>query len=107
MTFNTLLPSLVFFLFADDTNILYTDKHFRSLESAINSELANVYEWLTANRLTLNTKKSNFVIFRPRQKVITYQPKCYCMAMIDKANPALYANTMLITSEFYLTKNCP
>ena len=31
-------------------------------------------EWLAANKLTLNVKKSNFVIFHPRQKKLTYQP---------------------------------
>ena len=53
MTFKTLLPNLAFFLFADDTNILYADKHLRSLESVINSEHANVLEWL------LNTQQIN------------------------------------------------
>ena len=37
----------------------------------VNIELQNVYNWLTANKLTLNIKKSNFVVFRP------YQPKLY------------------------------
>ena len=64
-----------FFLFADDTNILYANKNLRTLETVINTELASVYECLTANRLTLNIKKSNYVIFRPYQKVITYHPR--------------------------------
>ena len=29
--------------------------------------------WLNANKLTINAKKSNFVIFRPMQKKLTYQ----------------------------------
>lgn len=33
------------------------------------------YNWLTANKLTLNTKNSNFVIFHPYQKGLAYQPK--------------------------------
>ena len=59
----------------NDTNILYADKHLRSLESVTNAELAKVYEWLTANRLTLNIKKSKYVIFHPYQKALTFQPK--------------------------------
>ena len=35
----------------------------------------NVYDWLTANKLTLNTRKSNFVIFCPPQRKLTYQPR--------------------------------
>ena len=50
----------------------------RDLETIVNIELQNVYNWLTANKLTLNIKKSNFVIFRPYQKRLAYQPKL-CM----------------------------
>ena len=64
---------LAFYLFADDTNLLYADKNLRTLELVVNSELHKVYEWLTANKLTLNIKKSNFIIFRPHQKKIDYQ----------------------------------
>ena len=31
------------------------------------------YNWLIANKLSLNIKKSNFVIFRPRQKKLNHQ----------------------------------
>ena len=51
---------LAFYLFADDTNLLYTDLNLPSLENIVKIELNRAYEWLTANRLTLNTKKSNF-----------------------------------------------
>ena len=61
---------LNFFLFADDTNLLYAHKNLKSLEIAVNSELLKLSDWLTANKLTLNIKKSNFVIFRPHQKKI-------------------------------------
>ena len=57
-----------FFLFADDTNLLYADKNLRLLELTVNKELTSVCNWLMANKLSLNTKKSNFVIFRPYQK---------------------------------------
>ncbi len=63
---------LNFYLFADDTNLLYADKSLKSLESVVNSELIKVYNWLTANKLTLNVKKSNCIIFRPYQKRIDY-----------------------------------
>ena len=65
---------LDFFLFADDTNLLYVDRSLKNLEITVNKELAKVSDWLIANKLTLNIKKSNFVIFRPRQKKLTPQP---------------------------------
>ena len=69
---------LRFYLFADDTNILYADKNLEDLETIVNNELQNLYDWLTANKLTLNINKSNFVIFYPYQKRLAYQPKL-CM----------------------------
>ena len=47
--------------------MLYADRHRKSLEETVNKELKNVCEWLHVNKLTLNIKKSNFVIFRPPQ----------------------------------------
>ena len=39
----------------------------------MNLQLHKVYEWLTANELTLNAKTSNFIIFHPHQKKINHQ----------------------------------
>lgn len=39
----------------------------------MNLEFHKVYEWLTAYKLTLNAKKSNFIIFHPHQKKINHQ----------------------------------
>ena len=63
---------LNFFLFAVNTNLLYADKNLRSLEETVYKELINVCNWLMANKLSLNTKKSNFVIFRPYQKRMNF-----------------------------------
>ena len=63
---------LSFYLFADDTNLLYADRDINSLEKVVNAELSRVQEWLVANKLTVNAKKSNFVIFHPYQKKLDH-----------------------------------
>ena len=63
---------MTFSLFADDTNLLYADKNLRSLENVVNTELFKIYNWLTANKLSLNIKKSNFIIFHSYQKRLDY-----------------------------------
>ena len=45
---------LTFYLFADDTNLLYADKNLKSLETIVNCELFKVVGWLIANKLSLN-----------------------------------------------------
>ena len=55
----------------------------KTLETVVNNELDNVCHWLNANKLTINAKKSNFVIFRPAQKRINHQP---CIRIPDNNN---------------------
>ena len=57
-----------FHLFADDANLFYRHKSLSILESDINNELVNINTWLCANKLSLNIKKSNFVLFHPPQR---------------------------------------
>ena len=66
--FHNSSAKFVFYIFADDTNLLYTDKNLKSLEETVNSELVKVSDRLNENKLTLNVKKSNFVIFRQLPK---------------------------------------
>ena len=50
-------------LFADDANLFFKHKGINILENEINSELANVHIWLSANKLSLNIEKSNLSFF--------------------------------------------
>ena len=59
---------LKFFLFADDTNIYYESNDLKEIEKIVNQELKHLSEWLNVNRLALNVKKTNFVIFRSNRK---------------------------------------
>lgn len=54
---------LNFILFADDTTIYYSEQNLQTLERNVNQELMGVSNWLIANRLTLNTKKTNYMLF--------------------------------------------
>ena len=51
-----------FHLFADDTSLFYSHKNINVLEEVVNAELGCISDWLVANKLSLNTKKSNFMI---------------------------------------------
>ena len=54
--------------FADDTNLFISGKDISDIESNINRELITVQNWLISNQLTLNVKKSNFIVFKSRSK---------------------------------------
>ena len=55
-------------LFADDTSIFFSNKNLESLSFTVNNELNKLTEWFFANKLSINIKKSNYMVFRPRQK---------------------------------------
>ena len=57
-----------FILFADDTNIFFSHKDFNLLPEILNSEMLKLTQWCRANKLSINFKKSNFMVFRPRQR---------------------------------------
>ena len=80
---------LNFFLFADDTNVLYSHTNLKALELIVNIELNKLFNWLTANKLTLNRKKSNFVIFHPYQKKLNYLPQINIFGNEENKNVTL------------------
>ena len=59
---------LKFILFADDTSLISTFFTFTSNNqidfNLINKELDNVFDWLCANKLSLNVSKTKFMVFR-------------------------------------------
>ena len=58
-------------MYADDTT-LYCNINQNSSEDAINNELKNITEWLSSNKLSLNAKKTKFMIFHTIQRKVNY-----------------------------------
>ena len=54
---------LSFLLFADDSNIFLSHKNPNMLLDTLNYELNFVFEWIQANKLSLNLNKTNFMLF--------------------------------------------
>ena len=63
---------LDFHPFADDANLFYKHKNLKALKSKVNIELVNIHTLLSANKLSLNIDKSNFDIFHPPQRKLTF-----------------------------------
>ena len=56
--------------FADDTSIIYSSNHLKTIEANLNFDLKCVSEWLKSNRLSLNVKKTKLLFFRSKYKTI-------------------------------------
>ena len=50
--------------FADDTSVLLSEKSLRTLYTNGNKELININNWLIANKLSINTDKTKYELFR-------------------------------------------
>ena len=58
------VSSLLFsLLYADNTNMFVTGKNIENLIFLINTALKKIVIWLNANKLSLNVKKTHFIIF--------------------------------------------
>ena len=55
-------------MYADDTNLFYSHKNIKALFHIVNKELENINEWFKVNKLSLNVKKTNFILFHPKWK---------------------------------------
>ena len=50
-------------LFADDTSVFLIGKEYTQLIISLNEELKKVSRWLNANGLTINLKKTHYMVF--------------------------------------------
>lgn len=66
---STLTESLIF---ADDTSIFYSHSDPNVLESVINEELQMFDVWMKCNKLSVNIKKTNYVIFKSSKKKVAH-----------------------------------
>ena len=57
--------------FADDTNLLLINKSLKQINKLINHDLALLVQWLRSNKISLNTNKTEILLFRPKGKTIT------------------------------------
>ena len=55
-------------LFADDTSIFFSHSDPNCLESVLNNELCNLDIWMKCNMLSVNVKKTNYIIFRRKEE---------------------------------------
>ena len=74
---------LRFILYADDTNIFYSGENLDQLCATVNNELRGVMQWFKTNRLSVNLKKTNFVMFGSPSKIRKLRK---CEIFLDNIN---------------------
>ena len=58
------------FHFADDTSLINSNTSLKKINQQVNQDLTLLSNWLRANKICLNSKKTEIVMFRSKQKNI-------------------------------------
>jgi len=56
-------------MYADDTHLTFASNDVAHPEENMNDDLTKITEWLTANKLTLNKSKTEFMLIGSRQRL--------------------------------------
>ena len=56
-------------MFADDTNVFLSHKLISTLFEIMNTELSKIADWFNTNKLSLNSTKTNYILFRSARKI--------------------------------------
>jgi len=59
-------------MYTDDTHLTFATNDVVHLEENMNDDLTKITEWLTANKLTLNKSKTEFMLTGSRQRLNTF-----------------------------------
>ena len=55
-------------MFADDTNLFYSNKDINTAFLKVNNELQKINEWFISNKLSLNVTKTKYSLFHKPSK---------------------------------------
>jgi len=55
-----------FILFADDTNLFCSGDNLKQLLDTMEKEMVQLKNWFDSNKITLNTRKTTFIVFGSR-----------------------------------------
>lgn len=59
-------------MYADDTALVFTTPSLHTAAHILNDELLKISEWFTTNRLTLNTDKTKYIVFKSPCKPVDF-----------------------------------
>ena len=83
-------------LFADDSNMFLSGKNVDNLIKMMSSEMVNVTEWLNSNKLSLNLKKTHYIIFQRQKSKPKIQEKLYINnVLIDRTRKSKFLGVII------------
>ena len=97
-------------MYADDTSISIAASSLPELELALNTELANLHEWLNVNKLSLNIAKTELMSIGSRQRLATTIGHSLTVQIegheIDRVPYTKFLGLKLHRSKSFLVQTC-
>ena len=75
-------------MYADDTSLTFASVHLKRIDDSLNYDLNRLYTWLSANKLTLNLTKTEFILTASRQNFSKLSPFSEILSFIINDHPA-------------------
>ena len=82
-------------LFADDTNFSLSHKSIEDMIPILNTELQKVMDWTTSNRLTVNSSKTELLLFTNRRPEVIQQQVLLNGSCVDFVDHARFLGVMV------------
>lgn len=84
-------------LYANDTAILIANYDMEALKHRLQCDLWQIENWLDLNKLTVNTKKTKYMMFGTPQRITNTQPMTLYMKndLLEKVHTYTYLGLML------------
>ena len=106
---NNVFKILQLILFADDTKIFLSHEDADCLANILNTELNKLSIWFRANKLSLNLKKTKFMVFKPSQKRKSHDIQLFINDYkLDQVKETIFLGVILdenLKSYMWLTKS--
>ena len=90
-------------LFADDTNLTFSGCSFPALQNKMSKDLKGIASWLSANRLTLNVLKTDFMVVGSRQRVASLEEDIALSLLDTKLEQVKSVKCLGVDIDEYLT----
>ena len=92
-------------MYADDTTVTYSAEDIEALCDDINMELANISEWMRSNKLSLNARKSEFLIVGHNRQLNSIQQPLQLKIRDDLIRRVKKVNYLVLEVDEHLTCN--
>ena len=90
-------------MYADDTSITFASNDINRINECVSSDLCNIHNWLSANKLTLNMTKTEFLLIGSNQRLSNIKEKPNILIEGEKVQQVFSSKSLGVQIDQHLT----